>query len=69
MGRRAIRKFEILDYVHGIIADEGVAPSYGMICTALNIRTRTEVCRYVRQLEGEGKLKRVGNGRVRRIRI
>lgn len=69
MGRPAVRKGQILEYVRSVISSEGVAPSYGMICSALNIRTRTEVCRYVRQLEDEGCLKRVGDGRVRRIRI
>lgn len=69
MARPALRKSQVLDYVQSVIAQDGVAPSYGMICDALNIRTRTEVCRFVRQLENEGLLKRVGYGRVRRIRL
>lgn len=68
-GRPTKRQGQILAYVHEVIASEGMAPSYGMICRALGIRTRQEVCRYVGQLESDGLLKRVGAGKVRRIRL
>lgn len=66
--RRDPRKL-ILGYVHDIIDRDGCAPSYDMICRDLNIRTRGEVRRYIVQLESQGCLRRVGNGRVRRIRL
>jgi SOS-response transcriptional repressor LexA len=67
--RQGRRKVQVLDYVHRTVASEGQPPSYGMICQELGIGTRTEVCRYVRQLEKEGHLARVGRGKVRRIRL
>jgi hypothetical protein len=46
-GRPAIRQAQVLNYVQSIFADQGHPPSYGMICTALGIRSRTEVSRIV----------------------
>jgi SOS-response transcriptional repressor LexA len=68
-GRPAIRQAQVLNYVQSIFADQGHPPSYGMICTALGIRSRTEVSRIVGRLEAAGFLARVGMGRVRRIRL
>lgn len=59
----------MLDYVRDVFASDGVAPSYGMICTALGIRSREQVSRMVRAAERDGELRRVGAGKVRRIRI
>lgn len=59
----------ILRYVHEVIDRDGIAPSYGMICRDVGFNTRQEVAKYVRQLEDQGKLRRVGHGRVRRIRL
>lgn len=68
-GRPARRQAQMLDYVRSTISSEGIAPSYGMICEKLGIATRSEVCRIVTALERDGKLKRVGRGKVRRLRI
>lgn len=59
----------ILRYVEEVIDRDGVAPSYGMICRDVGFNTRQEVAKYVRQLEERGHLRRVGSGRVRRIRL
>lgn len=67
--RQGRRKVQVLDYVHRTVASDGQPPSYGMICQELGIGTRTEVWKIVRSLERDGHLKRVGAGRVRRIRI
>jgi hypothetical protein len=67
-GRPAHRRDQVLSYVRSNIAENGRAPSYSMICDALGIRTRQEVCRIVGDLERLGKLRRAGRGRVRRIR-
>jgi SOS-response transcriptional repressor LexA len=59
----------MLAYVRESIASEGTAPSYGMICRALGIRTREQVSRMVQAAERDGQLKRVGAGKVRRIQL
>ena len=59
----------MIGYVRSIIARDGIAPSYGMICAELGIRTRQEVSRMVQAAERNGDLMRVGDGRVRRIRL
>lgn len=66
-GRPARRRAQVLSYVRRTIVEDGRAPSYGMICTALGIRTRQEVSRIVADLERAGALRRVGRGKVRRI--
>lgn len=63
------REVQVEKYVKETIALEGVAPSYRMIAVALGIRTRGEVCRIVGKLERRGIFRRVGHGRVRRIRL
>lgn len=68
-GRPARQRLRMLDYVRQTIEHEGVAPSYGMICNAMGIRTRQEVCRMVKAAEDDGLLRRVGAGKVRRIRL
>lgn len=68
-GRPARRRAQVLDYVQRKTSEDGIAPSYGMICSDLGIRTRQEVCRIVGDLERMRELKRVGRGKVRRIRI
>jgi SOS-response transcriptional repressor LexA len=68
-GRPAGRRRQMLAYVHSTIDRDGVAPSYGMICRALGIRTRCEVSRMVAAAESAGELRRVGAGKVRRIRL
>jgi hypothetical protein len=59
----------MVTYVRTVIAAEGIAPSYAMICRAMGIRTRQEVSRLVSGAERTGELKRVGTGKVRRIRL
>lgn len=68
-GRPARQRQRMLDYVRQTIEREGIAPSYGMICTAMGIGTRQEVNRMVKAAENEGHLRRVGIGKVRRIRL
>lgn len=68
-GRPALQRQRMVDYVRQTIEREGIAPSYGMICTAMGIRTRQEVNRMVKAAESEGQLRRVGMGKVRRIRL
>lgn len=68
-GRPAARQAEVLGYVRQKTTSDGVAPSYGMICHDLGISSRGEVRRIVSRLEDLGKLRRVGAGRVRRIRL
>lgn len=68
-GRPARQRQALLRYVCETVAKDGYAPSYGMICKAVGIRTRHEVCRIVSRLEEDGYLRRAGNGRVRRIHL
>ena len=60
---------QVLRYVRQTIAEEGRAPSYGMICDELGIRDRGKVCEVVQRLERRGLLRRTGSGRVRRLRL
>lgn len=62
------RQFQILQCVHDGITSEGRAPSYGMIANALGM-TKGDVCRSVQRLEKRALLSRVGQGKVRRIRL
>lgn len=62
------RQFQILQYVDAGITAEGRAPSYGMIAHELGM-TKGDVCRSVQRLEKRALLKRVGAGKVRRIRL
>jgi hypothetical protein len=59
----------MLDYVREVVLRDGIAPSYGMICEAIGIATRQEVSRMVQAAERAGELRRVGIGKVRRIRL
>lgn len=68
-GRPAARRRQMIAYVRATIDVDGVAPSYGMICRALGIATRGEVSRMVSDAERLGHLRRVGAGKVRRLRI
>lgn len=62
------RKREVLAYVRSELDAHGEVPSYGMIARALHMGERCHVNRVVKLLEAEGRLARVGEGRVRRIR-
>lgn len=63
------RGAQVLDYVQRVLRDEGQAPSYSMIRDELGIHTKGEVCEIVGRLERRGLLRRVGHGRIRRIRL
>jgi SOS-response transcriptional repressor LexA len=63
------RANQVRGYVERKLEEDGVAPSYGMICDELGIGTRGEVSRIVKDLERRGIFRRVGRGRVRRIRL
>lgn len=63
------RGTQVLRYVNEVIEDEGEAPSYSMIRDELGFNLRSDVCNVVRRLEQRGLLRRVGHGRVRRIRL
>lgn len=60
---------QVMAFVRKCIADHGRAPSYGEIKRELGFACEADVCRVVQRLEGRGLLKRVGRGRVRRIRL
>jgi SOS-response transcriptional repressor LexA len=63
------REHQVLAFTRSVIEEQGVAPSYGMICDELGINTRGEVSRIVAGLERKGILRRAGVKRVRRIRL
>lgn len=68
-GRPAKRLAQFVEYVVRVIERDGVAPSYGMACVDLRIGSRGEVARLVRIAESKGLIRRVGSGRVRRMRL
>lgn len=68
-GRPAHRQRQFIAYVKDTVRTDGVAPSYDMICRELGISSRGEVRRLVCAAERAGQLRRVGKGRVRRIRL
>ena len=61
------RGTQVIAYVRAIMANEGQAPSYGMIRDALGFQHNGHVHRVVVSLERRGLLSRTGQGRVRRI--
>jgi SOS-response transcriptional repressor LexA len=63
------RAFQVVRYVETKLEEDGMAPSYGMICRDVGISTKGEVHRIVKSLERRGVFRRVGAGRVRRIRL
>jgi hypothetical protein len=63
------RGAQVLAYVRSTIEVEGSAPSYSMIRDELGFGDDAGVVRVVSILEKRGLLKRVGAGRVRRIRL
>ena len=63
------RGYQVLAFVRTTIATNGQAPSYRMICEELGISDKSAVRRMVDRLEKRGLLRRVGTGRVHRIRI
>lgn len=63
------RETQVLAFTQSVINQQGIAPSYGMICAELGIAQRCQVHRIVVNLERRGLLKRVGAGRVRRIQF
>ena len=63
------RSTQVLAFVRQTIAEEGRAPSYSMIADALGIAHRGKVSEVIERLERRGLVKRVGRGRVRRIRL
>lgn len=63
------RGFQVIAFIRKCIAEEGMAPSYGMIRDELGFLHEADVCRVVKRLEGRGLLRRAGKGRVRRIRL
>lgn len=74
MARNAPRELgyrgtQVLAYVRLCIAEDGQAPSYSMIRDTLGFADVADVAHVVRRLEGRGLLRRVGHGRVRRIRL
>lgn len=68
-GRPAHRRRQLIAYVRHTVREDGKAPSYDMICRDLGISSRGEVRRLVCAAEKDGSLRRVGKGRVRRIRL
>lgn len=66
LGYRAV---QVLGYVRETIAEEGLAPSYAMIRDALGFGHECDVLQVVEGLERRGLIRRVGMGRVRRLRL
>lgn len=62
------RASQVLAYVAQVMAIEGRAPSYSMICEELDME-RSNLCVTIARLERRGLLSRTGSGRVRRIRL
>lgn len=74
MDRRAPRELgyrgrQVLDFVRSTIAQQGRAPSYAMIRDELNFADTAQVFRVIERLERRGAIRRVGSGRVRRLRL
>lgn len=69
LGPVGYRAVQVLEYVRRYLGEHGHAPSYVEIRTALGIGSKGEVSRIVAGLERRGMLSRVGQGRVRRIRL
>lgn len=63
------RATQVVTYVRAILADEGQAPSYGMIRDTCGFEHNGHVHRVVVSLERRGILSRTGRGRVRRISL
>jgi SOS-response transcriptional repressor LexA len=63
------RGVQVLAYVRSTIEADGTAPSYAMIRDALDFCDEAGVCRVIHILERRGLLRRVGTGRVRRLRL
>lgn len=63
------RAEQVLAFATRFYADAGRAPSYREIGNALGINSMGEVRRIVVSLERRGALRRVGSGRVRRIKL
>lgn len=68
-GRPAKQRDAMMQYVKDTLTAEGIAPSYGMICAKLGVSSREQVSRMVQAAERDGLLRRVGAGKVRRIRL
>jgi uncharacterized membrane protein len=66
LGFRAV---QVERFIRKLIAEQGEAPSYAMICAELGIGSKGEVSRIVCSLERRGLLSRTGSGRVRRINV
>jgi SOS-response transcriptional repressor LexA len=72
--RRAPRELgyrgcQVLSMVRQHLETHGVAPSYDEIVEELNFCDRAAVSRVVAVLEKRALLRRVGSGRVRRLRL
>jgi SOS-response transcriptional repressor LexA len=63
------RGVQVLALIRSTIEAEGRAPSYAMIRDALGFMHEKHVSRVVQRLEGRGLVRRVGAGRIRRIRL
>jgi len=63
------RKTQVLQFIVDTLNAGHEPPSYGMICTELNITSRADVCRIVQRLERDGFITRSGIGRQRRIGV
>ncbi len=63
------RQREILEYIHGRVAEDGVLPSYREIGEAMGIRSTNGVSDHVKALERKGFLQRIGgSGKSARAR-
>lgn len=63
------RGVQVLALIRDRIETEGQAPSYAQIRDALGFSHEKKVLRVITCLENRGLVRRVGTGRVRRIRL
>lgn len=63
------REQQVLAFIRATFASEGLAPSYGMIRDEFGFAHKGHVAEIVAQLERRGLIRRVGSGKVRRIRL
>jgi SOS-response transcriptional repressor LexA len=63
------RQKQVVEYVERSVDRDGEAPSYRMIRDELGMHSPSDVSKVVKGLERRGFLRRVGSGRVRRIKL
>lgn len=63
------RGYQVLALIRQRLETHGHAPSYAEIMNELGFYDEAGVCRVVERLERRALVRRVGNGRIRRLRL